>query len=164
MAEVLRRRADASRRVWLFDSFEGLPPPQEIDGPGAAQYAAETDSPRYFDNCRAAVEEVRATARQLGVEDRTEIVPGWFDETLPASREAIGQIALLRLDCDWYESVRLCLEALYDQVSPGGLVIVDDYYTWDGCTIAVHEFLAQRELPHRVHEAAGVAIIRKPDH
>lgn len=162
MAEVLKRRGEDSRKVWLFDSFEGLPPPQAIDGPAAAAYAEDRESPRYFDNCRAAVEEVRSNARALELEGLTRIVPGWFDDTLPATVDEIGPIALLRLDCDWYESVLLCLETLYDHVSPGGLTILDDYYQWDGCAIAAHEFLARRALPHRLHESARVALLRKP--
>jgi O-methyltransferase len=161
MAETLDRLGDEGRKVWLFDSFEGLPPPKEVDGPGAARYAADTESPWYHDNCRAGLEEVRANAREFGVAHRTEMVPGWFEESLPANRGRVGPIALLRLDCDWYESVMTCLESLYDQVSPGGTVIVDDYYVWDGCAVAVHEFLGRRGLAHRLHEAAGVAFFRK---
>ena len=162
MAEVLRRRGEDGRTVWMFDSFEGLPPPDEIDGPGARTYAEDTENPLYRDNCRADLDGVRAAARRLDLEGRTEIVPGWFDQTLAAARERIGAIALLRIDCDWYEPVKLCLETLYDQVSPGGTLIVDDYYQWDGCTIAVHEFLARRELPVRIEEAARIAILEKP--
>ena len=162
MAEVLKRRGEAGRKVWMFDSFEGLPPPQDIDGPSARAYAEDTENPLYYDNCRAELEEVRAAARELDLEERVEIVAGWFDQTLPEARDRIGPIALLRIDCDWYEPVLLCLETLYDQVSPGGVLIVDDYYQWDGCTIATHEFLARRELPLRVQEAAQVAVLWKP--
>jgi O-methyltransferase len=161
MAEVLKRRGAAGRTVWLFDSFEGLPPPRGIDGPAALAYAQNRDDPRYLDNCRAELAEVRAAARRLDVEELVEIVPGWFDETLPRARERIGPIALLRLDCDWYESMTTCLEQLYDQVSPGGILVIDDYYVWDGCAIALHEFLARRSLPHRIHEAAQIAWIEK---
>lgn len=161
MAEMLDRIGDERRRVWLCDSFEGLPPPEDVDGPAAAAYADDRDSPRYFDNCRAGLEEVGANARTAGVEHRVELVPGWFEDTLYEARERIGPIALLRLDCDWHSSVTTCLEALYDHVSPGGIVIVDDYYTWDGCAVAVHEFLGRRSLAVRIHEAAGVAWFRK---
>jgi O-methyltransferase len=160
-AKMLDERGEEGRRVWLFDSFEGLPPPKPVDGPGAAAYAADHDSPVYYDNCRADLDDVRGTARKLGLDARTEIVPGWFDDTLMANRERIGPIALLRLDCDWYASMMLCLDALYDQVSPGGTVILDDYYAWDGCAVAVHEFLGRRGLSHRLHEVAGVAFFRK---
>jgi O-methyltransferase len=162
MAELAKRRGETGRTTWMFDSFEGLPPPQDIDGPGAKAYAEDVENPLYYDNCRAELDEVRAAARELGLEAQTEIVPGWFDQTLGEARERIGPIALLRIDCDWYDPVLFCLETLYDQVSPGGVLIVDDYYQWDGCTIATHEFLARRELPLRVTEAAQMAVLWKP--
>jgi len=161
MADLLVRAGVRDRRVWLFDSFEGHRPPAEIDGQAALEYAQRTDDPGYLDNCRVAVEEVRTSAAALGLESVTEIVKGWFDDTLPATRERIGPIAILRLDCDWYDSVRFCLESLYDQVSPGGLVIIDDYYSYDGCAIAVHEFLTTRRLAHRIEQSRGVAFFRK---
>jgi len=71
---------------------------------------------------------------------------GWFQETLPGSAAAIGPIAILRLDGDWYASTKVCLEHLYDQVVPGGVVVIDDYATYDGCRKAVDEFIAARGL------------------
>jgi O-methyltransferase len=161
MAEVLERSAAADRKVWLFDSFEGLPEPEEVDGPGALRYSEDKDDPMYLDNCRADVEAVTASAREWGLEGRTRIVKGWFDDTLPAAREEIGQIALLRIDADWHSSVTTCLEALFDQVAPGGYVIFDDYYVWDGCAVAVHEFMGRRSLAYRIHETAAVAWLQK---
>jgi O-methyltransferase len=142
------------RRLWMFDSFEGLPPPAPIDGPAAQRWAHDVDGPDYYDNCRATVEEVKAHALRLGLQDRVEIVKGWFEDTLPTAKERIGPVALLRLDADWYESVRTCLHTLFDLVVPGGFVVIDDYYDWDGCAIAVHEFLAERRLPYRIYQGA----------
>lgn len=150
MADLLKRAGAKDRKVWLFDSFEGHLPPEEIDGPAALEYAANTDSPEYHDNCRVSVEEVRANARTLGLESYTEIVKGWFQDSVPPNRERIGPIGMLRVDCDFYASVRFCLDTLYDQVVPGGFVILDDYYTYDGCALAVHEFLGGRQLAHRL--------------
>lgn len=161
MADLLLRRGARDRKVWLFDSFEGHRPPAEIDGPAALAYATDTSDPGYLDNCRVRVDDVRRSAAELGVEGITEIVKGWFDETLPSARDRIGPIAILRLDCDWYASVRCCLDSLYASVVPGGYVILDDYYSYDGCAIAVHEFLAERRLPHRIEQAGGVAFFRK---
>jgi hypothetical protein len=155
MADLLARAGDHDRKIWLFDSFEGNPPPDEIDGAAALAYATNTDSPDYLDNARADVEDVRRNARALGFEARTEIVKGWFDDTLPARRADIGPIAILRVDCDWYASVRCCLDNLYDQVVEGGYVIFDDYYSYDGCTLAVHEFLAERKVAHRLEAVYG---------
>ena len=88
---------------------------------------------------------------------------GWFEKTLPGVRIDNG-IALLRLDADWYESTIACLENLYDQVVPGGIVIVDDYYTWDGCARAVHDFLAHRKVTARVRQwASAICYLRVPE-
>jgi O-methyltransferase len=71
---------------------------------------------------------------------------GWFQDTLPSAASDIGPIALLRLDGDWYASTKVCLERLYDQVVPGGFVIVDDYGAYEGCRKAVDEFRASRKI------------------
>jgi O-methyltransferase len=161
VADILRQAGLDDRQVWLFDSFEGHRPPEERDGQAALDYARDTDSPYYFDNCRVAVEDVRRTAHELQLAPYCEIVKGWFDETLPVWRERIGPIALLRLDCDWYASVRCCLDTLYDQVADGGLVVFDDYFDYEGCVSAVYEFLAERRLTHRLETAHRLAFFRK---
>jgi len=71
---------------------------------------------------------------------------GWFQDTLPADANAIEKIAILRLDGDWYESIKICLEYLYDKVQKGGIVIIDDYGYYEGCTKAVDEFLSNRGI------------------
>jgi O-methyltransferase len=155
MADLLRQAGVKGRKVWLFDSFEGLPPPAELDGEAALAYARNKDSPEYLDNCRASLEEVRRSAADLGLGPYTEFVKGWFDQTLPAQRDRIGPIAILRIDGDWYSSVRCCLDNLYDRVADGGFVVFDDYYTYDGCAIAAHEFLGARRLAHRLENVVG---------
>jgi O-methyltransferase len=148
MALVLKRLKVRDRRVWLFDSFEGLPAPQPIDGPAAADVAAHPS--RYFDNCTASIDEVQAAARQLGVEAYVELVKGWFHDTVPRHKARVGPIAVLRIDADWYDSVSCCLAQLYDQVAGNGFIVFDDYYAYDGCAVALHEFLGARQIHHRV--------------
>lgn len=152
---LLRNRI--RRCTWLFDSFEGLPPPASIDGPAALAWAKDTGSPSYHDNCTASLEEVEASVRRLGLQDHVQVVKGWFEETLPATKARLGPIALLRIDADWYESVTTCLEELVPQVSPGGIVILDDYRTWDGCTRATHDYLSRHGLPYRIDGLGGAS-------
>jgi O-methyltransferase len=161
MARVLKSSGTLDRKVWLFDSFEGLPPPESIDGGKALSWAADTGSRFYYDNCRATIDEVQQTANQLGLAPYTKLVKGWFDETLPANRDLVGPVAILLIDSDWHTSVKCCLDNLYDYVVPGGYVVVDDYYTWSGCAIAVHEFLGERRLAHGLRSADGFAYFRK---
>lgn len=158
---LLAKQRGSDRVVWLFDSFEGLPPPEPIDGAKALEWAEAKDSPTFYDNCRATLDQVKQGARELGLESNTRFVKGWFEQTLPAAGREIGAIAVLRIDGDWYSSVRCCLDHLYDRVSPGGVVILDDYYAWDGCAIAVHEFLGERKLAHRIRPCGTGALFRK---
>lgn len=155
MADLLRQAGVTDRKVWLCDSFEGIPPPQEIDGQAAKAWAEDKEGQFSFDNLRVSLEEVQQSAARLGLTAYTEFVKGYFEQTLPSNRERIGPIAILRIDCDWYASVRCCLENLYDQVVEGGFVIFDDYHTFDGCARAVHEFLGARGLSHRIEHVAG---------
>ena len=70
---------------------------------------------------------------------------GWFQDTVPTQAAKIGPIAVLRLDGDWYASTKVCLDHMYDQVSDGGFIIIDDYGTYDGCRLAVDEFFSSRQ-------------------
>lgn len=72
---------------------------------------------------------------------------GWFQDTVPRAAGEIGDIAILRLDGDWYHSTVVCLEHLYPRVVRGGFVIIDDYRYYAGCTKAVEEYLRQHGIP-----------------
>lgn len=137
-AAVMVSSASADREVYLFDSFEGLPPPGSQDGDMARS--------KYTEGwCAGSEEQVRALFTELGVlGPRVHFVKGWFQDTFPVTR--VGPIALLHVDADWYDSVRLCLERFWDDLAPGGFVVFDDYGRWKGCTRAVDEFLAARRL------------------
>ena len=155
MAELLRQAGVQDRKVWLFDSFEGMPPVEEIDGAAARAEVNHADSFLSPEKSRSRVEDVQRAANELGLGPYTECVKGWFTDTLPNTRQRVGPIALLHIDCDWYSSCRCCLDNLYDQVVDRGFVFLDDYYHYDGFTIAVHEFLAERRLPYRIESVEG---------
>jgi O-methyltransferase len=139
--------------VWMFDSFEGLPQADERDGPLALQYQADPSAPGYFNNCAAPLDQVRAAIARFGFSDEeAKVVPGWFDQTIPVQLPALtaAGIALLRVDCDWYEPVRYVLSELSPLVGEECPIILDDYYAWDGCARATHAFLAQNDLSWRI--------------
>jgi O-methyltransferase len=137
-AAILAAATDPSREIYLFDSFAGLPPPGDKDGSLASQ--------QYRDGwCAATPEDVEEIFERLAIpRSRAHIVKGWFAETLPTT--ALPQIALLHVDADWYDPVRLCLEVLYPRVAPGGFIVLDDYGRWEGCTRAADEFLRANGL------------------
>lgn len=148
---LAQRRAfgEVVRPVHLLDSFRGLPPATRRDGPGALEWQAST-----VDNCAATRKEVVDLMGWFSFNEGVDyhVHEGWFAETLPNFRE---QVALLRLDGDWYRSTRECLDALVPRVSEHGTVILDDYYAWDGCARAVHEYLAVNDLPYRIRSLPG---------
>jgi O-methyltransferase len=139
--------------VWMFDSFQGLPPADARDGPLALEYQRETDAPGYFDNCKASIDLVRAAIDSFSFSGKEAIlVDGWFSETIPAHRASLSRsgIAVLRVDCDWYEPVLYVLEELAACVSDEGSIILDDYYAWDGCARATHDYLSRHSLSWRI--------------
>lgn len=149
----------AQRDYWLFDSFEGLPPAKEIDGESAIAWQADTDSEHYFDNCTAAQADAERAMSLAGVE-APKIVKGWFNETLPQTSFPDG-ISVLRMDADWYDSTMDILNNLFFAVNPGGVILIDDYYMWDGCSKAVHDFLSKHQRPERIRMYQGVCYIIK---
>ncbi len=162
MSAGLVEVAGRQRRYIFFDSFEGLPPAQEVDGDAARSWQADTLSSHYFNNCTASVHEFEGTLALTGApRDHFEIRKGFFAETLHSFHSP--KVAVLRLDGDWYESTMECLDKFWDSVMRDGIIIVDDYYTWEGCSRAVHDFLAKRQARERVNQGpiAGVAYIVK---
>ena len=128
------------RRLWLCDTFEGLPPLSDRDG----DYGINTRevAEKWVGQCRSTRDEVAALLADMHVDlTRVVFLPGLFQDTLP--HPGMRQIALLHIDGDWYESTRWPLTQLWPLVSPGGIVQVDDYNIWRGAHDAVEEVLAE---------------------
>ena len=150
-ARTLLRLGDVSRTLHLFDTFEGMPPPTELDraaadGTPAADLLATEDRATSVNWAVAGLDLVRANVESVGYPaDRVKYVVGKVEETIP--RQVPERIALLRLDTDWYESTRHELIHLYPRLVPGGLLIVDDYGHWGGARRAVDEYLEEAKIP-----------------
>lgn len=137
-----------NRTYYLFDSFEGLPEAKEIDGKTAIEWQNDKESPHFYDNCKIDISFAEEAMKLSGI-SKFKIIKGWFSEILPSILFNNG-ISLLRLDADWYDSTFECLENLYPKVVAGGLIIIDDYYVWDGCAKAVHDYLSIHKLSDRI--------------
>jgi O-methyltransferase len=151
-----------NRDYYFFDSFEGLPVAKEIDGRAAIEWQSRRDSDTYYNNCSASLDEfLDAIAATHVPRNRLHVYKGFFCDTLPSA--PLPSIAILRLDGDWYESTMECLRKFWDSVLPGGVIIIDDYFAWDGCSRAVHDFLTSRSATERIetYPYGGVAFIRK---
>ncbi len=126
--------------VWLFDSWEGCPQPGILDITFGGQRGTKGE-------CLGSLEKVEELmSLKLKIKhERIHIERGWFQETLPRSKSKIGKIAFLHLDGDWYDSIKVCLEELYDQVVTGGIIVIDDYAFYLGCKKAVDEFISDKK-------------------
>jgi len=136
MRALLQAYHVTDRTIWVADSFEGLP------APTATQDQRDLSQTDFL---KVSLNQVRENFKKFDLlDEQVQFIPGWFNETLPTA--SIQQLAILRIDCDLYSSTRDVLTALYDRVSSGGYVIVDDYYSWPECRQAVTEFLEERNI------------------
>ena len=145
-------KASPNRKLWLFDSFEGLPSPTPRDYAPQRDLTGRHIRPLVRGSCLGTKAEVESLLfSRFGFAPHSiYLVPGWFQDSLPAHAARIGQVSLLRIDGDWYESTMCCLDSLYDHVAPGGSIIVDDYGVCFGCKSAVHEFFGRRNIRPRL--------------
>ena len=128
------------RRLFVADSFEGLPVPT------LPQDEHLDLSKEKYPELAISLETVKENFRLYDLLlPNVHFLKGWFKDTLPAA--PIEQIAVLRMDGDLYESTQDILNNLYDKVSPGGAIIVDDYGAIEACAHAVHDFFDRRSLP-----------------
>ena len=146
------------RNLWLFDSFQGLPQPGERDGKAERDY--------YFEEwCKGDIRKVTKILDNLEVSlENVKIIAGWFDSTL-SSIDINTQIAVLHIDADWYDSVKVVLEKLYDKVVQGGFIVLDDYYKWEGCKKAADQYLKEHKIGGIVLKQVnkrGAAYFQKP--
>lgn len=147
MRGVLKAYGDQNRTVWVSDSFEGLPEPDKTRFPKEAAFHDGRIMQQVYRRMAAALPQVRANFEAYGLLDsQVQFLKGWFKDTLPTA--PIEKLALMRLDGDYYESTMDALTSLYDRLSCGGFVIVDDYGedAWTNCRQAVDEFRKKREI------------------
>ncbi len=151
------------RNIWLFDSYEGLPEPTNEDFIDGATGLHVRELP--LGSCLGLQEQVEALLFDKLKLDRQRItlIKGWFEDTTPSYVDHVSDIVVLRIDADWYESVKCCLDNLYDYVVQGGYVIIDDYGTCFGARKAMDEFLSNRDLQvELIHDGRGGCHFVKP--
>lgn len=149
------------RDVFLYDTFEGMTRPGEHDGAEELQiYEKTRTADGGADFCRSGTEEVRANIGKAGYPaDRIRFVKGKVEDTIPGAMPE--RIALLRLDTDWYESTKHELVHMYPRLAPGGVLIIDDYGTWQGSRKATDEYFEGLKKPyylHKIDEASRILI------
>ena len=163
VASALMARGDTSRQLHLYDTFEGMSAPTEKDWSGDGESAQDQldRTPRGEGVwCEASLEDVQNTLWATNYpRENIHFVKGKVEDTIPT--HAPSEIAILRLDTDWYESTRHELMHLYPRLSRHGVLIIDDYGHWQGAREAVDEYFAQSAEPvflHRVDYTARLVV------
>ena len=150
------------RAMAVYDVFGMIPPPTEKDGPDVHErYAAiiagaaeGVDGTSYYGYEADLYTQVCRSFAKHGInlaDNNIRLIQGLFDDTLHPD----GSISCAHIDCDWYESVTTCLNRIVPRLSRGGVLVIDDYYSWSGCKQAVDDYFSQ--APGELGGPAGPA-------
>jgi O-methyltransferase len=150
VARALLQLGDMTRDLYLYDTFEGMPRPTGEDVSYGGEIAIDrwetmtsADGQTTWSNC--SLEEVKAALFSVGYDNsKIHFRKGKVEETIPAY--APPTISLLRLDTDWYESTYHELVHLFPRLSPGGVIILDDYGHWLGARKATDEYIEKNKI------------------
>lgn len=159
VALTLLEMGDTSRDLYLFDTFSRPPEPGPQDGSTAgAELAAALKIPEL---ALLPIDQVRANLHDTGYPpERIHLVEGLVEETIP--NQAPEQLALVRLDTDYYSSTAHEMQHLYSRISPGGILIIDDYGKFIGARTAVDEYFessGQQVLLNRIDATGRLVIV-----
>lgn len=142
---ILARKVAPDRICWLYDTFSGMTEPKDVDvtksGRSAMQsYAAKLKDGRQWNG--VSLDDVKKNFEETGTLDDSKLifVVGPVEQTLLKPENLPARISVLRLDTDWHASTKIELEVLYPRLSPGGILIVDDYGHWRGARLAVDDY------------------------
>ncbi len=158
MKALLVAHQVSDRRVWVADSFEGLPPPDEQSFP-----ADIGDQHSGMKELAISLEEVKRNFEKYNLlDDQVHFLKGWFKDTLPTA--PIEKLALLRLDGDMYSSTYTALTHLYPKLSPGGFIIIDDWGAVAACQQATLDYRREHGITAEIHTVDWTAVYwRKSD-
>jgi O-methyltransferase len=152
IAKMLHNRNITNRKIFLYDTFEGMPPPSDMDvtfngkeANGLLKASAHNKEVSVW--CLADLADVKRNLNSTGFpETNLVFIAGKVEDTL-LSNLPTGKIALLRLDTDWYESTKHELDVLFPMLIENGVLIIDDYGHWQGCRKAVDEYFERTQSP-----------------
>lgn len=151
------KEAADKRHIYGYDSFEGIPfaGKYDIEQPGFSEKIIGKQSKKITSSGVSSVslEDVESNLKKWGLDlNQFILVKGWFQKTVPKNN--IDTIAILRLDGDLYESTRVCLEYFYKKVTPGGIIIIDDYALL-GCELACTDFFNKEGINPKLEFVIG---------
>lgn len=167
-AIVIATAKEARRPLFLYDSFGLIPPPSRDDGRDAHERFAVIEAGKaegiggqtYYGYRKGLRQEVEKNLQRNGLNlkrDNIFLVSGFFEETMNIQEP----VAFAHIDCDWYHSVLTCLERIVPRLAVGGIIVIDDYGTWSGCTEAVDRYFASQRDAFAYDRRSRLHITRK---
>ena len=166
IAGLALEEAVISKKIWAYDTFEGMSSPTDLDrnthsGARAIDRFRSKSRGQFSSWCYSPLEEVQLNVRTNVPSADVRYVKGKVEDTLKIESNLPKTISVLRLDTDWYESTKIELELLYPRLSKGGVLIIDDYGSWAGAKLATDEFFKDQLIwLHRVDR--GCRLLIKP--
>lgn len=151
LAKLMFEKLGSNKSVWMFDTFTGMTAPTEPDIKAKSKvHAGEKFKKNQKENfnrwCYASLEDVKNNCIRSNLNlDGMKFVQGDVCQTLAKKQNLPEQISILRLDTDWYESTKAELEVLYPILSAKGVLIIDDYGSWEGARKAVDEYFNKND-------------------
>lgn len=164
-AKTLVQLNNQEKKLFLFDTFEGMTKPESIDISKSNMIASEEFNKSKTDEdsstwCRASLDDVKSNLFKTGYDQsKIHFIKGKVEETLP--RNDPQSICILRLDTDWYKSTKHELTHLFPKISKGGVLIIDDYGFWQGAKKAVDEYISENNIQillNRIDHSGRIAI------
>lgn len=166
-AIVLAQAKAKARALFVYDVFGMIPPPGEKDGQKAQDRyktirSGESEGlngKEYYGYVPGLIERVRAAFEEFGCppdENKVELVQGLYENTLDIKEP----VAFAHIDCDWYDSVKLCLTMIVPHLVVGGVLVIDDYHYYDGCKKAVDEYFATQQEKFSFVNRSRLHIVR----
>ena len=149
LAKKIFERMGSNKKVWMYDTFEGMAEPTEFDVNARTKEMAtvkyhQTKTDTHVDWCYASLEDVKKCVQSAGIDiNAVTFIKGDVCETLKDPSNRPTQISVLRLDTDWYQSTKTELHWLYPVLSNNGVLIIDDYGHWQGARKAVDEYFVK---------------------
>jgi len=141
---ALVAKINPNTKVFGLDSWEGMPKITKEDNQAYKNYEGVS---------WATMNDVYDTFKSINApSDNLELIKGYCEETIPKNISILNNIDILRIDIDWYKGTKYCLENLYNNVNPGGLIIIDDYHWNIGCKQAVDDFLQSIDNKPIIHK------------
>ena len=167
-AILIAQNKKKERLLYLYDVFGMIPAPGEHDGQDVQQRyetirsgkSTGLNNNKYYGYEEDLLEKVKNNFRKQGLEPEEHnvvFVKGLYEETLRVTQA----IAFAHIDCDWYDSVMVCLKAIVPQLAQEGVIIIDDYYDWSGCKTATDEYFLGKENAFELSTVANKLQVRR---